>query len=857
MIRENTSCFKLSDRTYGICDLQSHKIRMFSIKNNKLLWQIENPQFKYLKLFIETHDNKKLAIIGDELFMIFNVENKINTQKLFINKTPNIIFEDSKKNIWIGTNDGLIYYKNGDLNSLPIIIKHNPENIHSISSNNIQSIYEDCDGLIWIGTSEGGLNIYDPDENNFIFLNHYSDISLSSNSVWGIYQDKNELWIGTSNGLNQLTFENENISNIYSQKNKLIAKNVFTTSVNPNSICSNFITSIIKDKLGNYWFGSHDNGISIYNPKNKKWKQLKTKNLALKSDVIFNLMCTSDNKIWISTMSGVYCYDCNTEKITISIGLKEGLPSGYVISTFEDNEKTIWIATTGGIYHLKNTGEKAEIFKSETNNPKSLSYNIVTSFCQDSKGRIWIATLGGGINLFDVKSKIFKSFTTKNGLSNDIIYKIIEDKKNNLWITTNMGLARFNYDNQEFKSYTEKEGILSNEFSQNSGFINDKGEILLGSPEGLMIFNPYNIKNKYHEIPINISSLEINYIDQNYISGNEINLNNNDKTISFEFTSPDFKNKEKLHYAYQLEGFDNIWHEVSNDDRIASYTNLPFGNFIFKVRVKKSNEDWQKKTLLLYLNVIPPFWLTPWFIFIEVIALALLAFIITRYYTQRKLKIRLVEFEMQQKIYFERERISRDLHDNVGSHLTYIITTLDNISYKMGKGEKEITQAKITSLSDFSRSTMQELRESIWALTKEKVSLEELKDKINDYSSRMAFAGNMNFVSNYSSKNNITFSPSLSINIYRIIQEAINNSVKHSEAKKLTVSILENENKTIFIEVNDNGKGMDKNSISNGYGLKNMQNRVEEISGEINIESSEKGTKISFSIPYLSTSDAL
>jgi signal transduction histidine kinase len=345
-----------------------------------------------------------------------------------------------------------------------------------------------------------------------------------------------------------------------------------------------------------------------------------------------------------------------------------------------------------------------------------------------------------------------------------------------------------------------------------------------------------------------ITSIKVNYEEVEITD--TLRLEYDDRTVTFEFASPDFRNQDKIQYAFQLEGYDNEWHNVLASSRTASFTNLPFGSYSFKVRVRVGNADWQKTFLSIPVQAIPPFWLKPWFILLEVMAGIGLIVLIVRYYSQRKLRQQLREAETQKKIHVEKERISRDLHDNVGSHLTYIITSLDNMSYKIEKGEKNVPPDKISSLSDFSRSTMQQLRETIWAINKEHITLTELKEKIGEYSSRMASANNMSFHIGLTFTANRSIKPSHAINIYRVVQEAVNNSVKHSEAKSILISIQEEENGKIALQVKDNGKGMNATDASSGgYGLKNMQDRVKDMQGEILIDSDENGTKINFIIP--------
>lgn len=847
VLADSTILHRISPEKYCLVKPRQKKIEGFNSSNNKT-WEVNDTLFGHIYAVVESSQGTKLVGSSTGLYRVS--ESGLAPVERFLGKGINKLLYDAHRNLWVGTSGGLYIFPNSDLSTEPQILLHSTEDMHSLGSSSIQELYEDPDGLIWVGTAEGGVSIYDPGKSVFKILNHTSPIALSGNSIWGILQDKNELWVGTNSGLNHLTFQNENISGIYWGKNKLVSQETITTSNSP--ICGNSITAIVKDKTGNLWFASNNNGISVFNPQKKNWKQINTTNSPFKSNVIFHLFCASDGKIWISTLAGFYSYDPATDLFRSFLSTsyeKNGFPSGYIISIFEDREKTIWIGSTGGVYHLTANGERIAIYTSEPSKPNSLSYNMATSFCQDSKGKIWVGTLGGGIDLFDPKTETFRAFTKNEGLSNDITYQILEDKAGKLWISTNTGISCFDPEKEIFANYSERDGIVSNEFSQNSGFRNDAGEILLGSPEGLVIFNPADLRNTGKEIPVLLSSLKVNYEPADLLEGNEIELYYGDKTVTFEFTAPDFSRQEKIQYAFQLEGFDDQWHEVPASSRIASFTNLPFGNYVFKVRIKAGNGEWQEKQLAIPVNVIPPFWLRTWFIILEILLGLALIVLLVRYYAQRKLKKQLQLVEMQQKIHLEKERISRDLHDNVGAHLTYIITSLDNMSYKIEKGEKNVSPEKISSLSDFSRSTMQQLRESIWAINKQNITLSELKDKISEYSGRMASASNMNFNIEFDSKIDPQLKPSLAINIYRVVQEAINNSVKHSQAKMLSVVISKNGGNYVSINVKDNGKGIRPSLQGNGYGLKNMQDRVKDLGGAISIDSGEHGTNVSFTIP--------
>lgn len=826
------------------CRQISDTLILYYAKKAEELWRVQIPDSVGINALCEIPSGDIIAGTNKGLLIFPKNKAALPIFSELKNKRVKALLTDSKNNLWVGTSSGLYVIKGK--NSTPELIQHTREDLESLSNNSVQSIYEDPDGLLWIGTSEGGVNIYDPYKDAFRVFHHSTSVSLSSNSVHAICVDRNELWLGTLYGLNHFVMENENISGLYSDKNKIIRKEILTGNGSTgDSICSNYITSIVRDKNGNIWFGSQDNGISIYHHKQKKWENLNAKNSSLRTNTIFHLMCATDSAMWISTNNGCYRYnDGDMQYIHTKIG--------YIFSVYEDRKENIWVGTTTGITRLTSKGKMVAEYVSNPGDKNSLSYNMATSFFEDSSGNFWVATLGGGLNLMNRDNGTFRNFTAKEGLASDVVYCILEDNQGKIWLSSNGGLSCFDAEEELFNNYSEPDGIVSKEFITNAAFKSAGGELLFGSPEGLVAFYPEKISFQDKEFPVILTSLKINYIERNYISGEELELFSNDKTISFEFSAPDFRNQHQIFYSFMLEGFERDWHDAPSNNRVASYTNLPFGEYTFKIRIRKGNNDWQQKKLSIKIRIIPPFWLKGWFIALEILAAVIIIALTVKYYSQRKLRRQLHEIEMQQKIHIERERISRDLHDNVGSNLTYITTTLDNISYKMERDEKELSQEKISSLSDFTRSTMQQLRETIWAINKESVGLSQFKDKVNEHLSKMlSNENNMNFTVQYDRDDDISFKPSVAIHLFRIVQEAVNNCVKHSEATTISVTISASREKLVRIKISDDGKGFDVSRNVNGhYGIENMRSRIIEIGGTFKLSSGiGKGTDMLIEIP--------
>ncbi|WP_431109735.1 tetratricopeptide repeat-containing sensor histidine kinase [Winogradskyella poriferorum] len=204
---------------------------------------------------------------------------------------------------------------------------------------------------------------------------------------------------------------------------------------------------------------------------------------------------------------------------------------------------------------------------------------------------------------------------------------------------------------------------------------------------------------------------------------------------------------------------------------------------------------------------------------------------------ENQLKDALLKIETQSKLQEQRLRISRDLHDNIGAQLTFIISSLDNLRYGFKIPEK--LGNKLRGISEFTTTTIHELRDTIWAMNKDKITFEDLQIRISNFIDQANLAAqNIKFSFNVDTSldDDIAFTSVKGMNIYRIIQEAINNALKYAEATYINVDISEENNKMI-VRIKDNGKGFDENSVKLGNGLNNMKKRAEDIKAQLSIQS--------------------
>lgn len=760
-------------------------------------------------------------------------------------KKENIIFGEifpySDNILLIGSTENGLYMfdkKKKIFNS----IKSHPENSFSISNNHISTIYKDRQNILWIGTWGGGVNKAISKRLKFkkYSKNPFNKNSISGSSVFAVLKDKeNNIWIGTTNGIDKLDHSSNLITHFNFIKN---TKDVFGT---------NIYGVIYQDIQGNLWFAS-DSLIKVDIRSNKReyFSFDPSDPNTISSNNIKCIVSDRNGNIWIGLedgLGGICKYDLKEKKWTRYL-VNENYPL-LVRYIFEDSNGNYWLGTTkdGLIKFNINTGDTTT-YKNNPEYPYSLSYNDVRQIMETKNGELWLATYGGGICRFDPESEKFYTVKEKNGLSNNFTYAILEDKNENLWISTNYGITKYNRKNNSFKIFTVEDGLQNNEFNTGAFYKAPDGEMFFGGVNGFNRFYPDKIienENVPHVFITKFKLLDKEIkSDSSFIFNKNITISYFDKFFSVEFAALDFTDPAMNQYEYKLERFDDGWIK-SGRRRYASYTNLSPGNYILKVRGSNNDGVWNLKGTELAITVTPPFWLESWFLTSAAIILLVILVYTVRYYSTKKLKEQIYQLEKEKAVQSERERISRDLHDNVGSQLTNIISGV-SLAETYNKTKKQKANDLLNLLKGELRETMTQLRETIWALKSNEMDFDNFINELQKLIERNTkyFPGAIK--SDISENKNVLLKPLQALFIFRIIQEAINNSIKHSGADKITVSVFI-ESKKFCVSIIDNGKGIvNKTSkMINGNGIENMKRRAEEIGAEFSINSEKnKGVQI-------------
>jgi len=478
-------------------------------------------------------------------------------------------------------------------------------------------------------------------------------------------------------------------------------------------------------------------------------------------------------------------------------------------------------------------------------------------FCvqEDYDSTVWFGTNKG---LVRMRRNVIRLYGNEEGLVGTSVLGIIKDSiygSSDMWIVSDRALHRFEHD--RLRSYASFSILSTEETSINQvTYQASTNQLWLATTNGAVRVDLDAARRLDVAPSINMTKVfndEVLLYDEltTISSGNKLKrfvLPYNRNNISFSYTSTSFAREEEVRYRYKLNGADAQWSEPTRE-RIVRYRNLADGEYTFSVIAINPDGIQSTEVATVSLLIMPPFWREWWFL--TLFGIAVLSTIIgtVRYYSTKKLKKQIYELEKEKAVQKERERISRDLHDNVGSQLTNIITGI-GLAEIYNKTEKPKADSLLHSLKDEVRETMTQLRETIRALKSNEMSFDNFVIELRKVIERRSkyYSGEILLNVDNDSKNDMILKPLQALHLFRIIQEAITNSIKHSGAKNITITISYKE-EMLSISIIDNGSGMKEENFDliNGNGIENMKKRAEEIEAEIKLIS-EKNAGVSINV---------
>jgi ligand-binding sensor domain-containing protein/signal transduction histidine kinase len=796
---------------------------------------------------------------ADGLNLINFTERELLSSQAYQGIAASTLYEDSQHNVWLGTpNHGLVKFKDGVFTTFGVK--------EGLPSQTVTSIFEDRDHNLWVGTRAGLCTFNDGRVNTYT-----STQGLSGDSIRSIYQDREgNLWVGTDNrGINRLT---RRAVTFYTTKEGLLSEIIypivqdhlgviwiggrdgsltryqngtFSGVIRASGAPFDSTTALAEDREGRLWIGKlasihflQDGKLNSFDP-----------GVPLRSVIVRAIHQDRAGTIWIATSNGLLKYqDGSTTLLTT----KDGLAGNDVEALLEDVQGRIWLGTYNGLSLYQNGS-----FTSFTEKD-GLPSDHLRSLYEDEEGILWIGTYDGGLGRF--KDGTLTRYTVDTGLYNNGVFAILEDERANLWMSCNRGIYRVSRQQlndfaagktQQINSiaYGKQDGMLNIECNgarQPAGYKTRDGKLWFPTQGGAAVIDPAAVSINSQPPPVVIEDCLLQR--QNVNCHQPIEIRPGQETFEVHYTGLSLIKSDQVRFKYRLEGLDRDWIEAGTR-RVAYFSYLPPGKYTFKVIAANSDGIWNQEGATLSIIVFPPFWRSWWFLSLLALAVAGMAF---TGYTYRVKQLRhahaLQEAFSRQLIQSqerERKRIAGELHDSLGQNLLIIknraLLGLTNAN------EAEAAKQQFDTISASASLAIEEVREISYNLRPYHLDRLGLRSSIEAMLEKVAASSDIRFTVEVAPIDEL-FLKEDEINIYRIVQECVNNVLRHSQATEARV-VVNRIGHAVQISVTDNGQGFIADEWTpgrRGFGLTGIAERTKMLGGTYKITSAPgQGTTIS------------
>ena len=581
-------------------------------------------------------DENGFVWAGSDSSGLLKIDTKTKEVKQYINNIEDLnslpanqvgaIIRDSKGNLWVGTTNGLARYN--EKNDSFDVYKNKVYDKNSLVYNDVRSIIEDREGVLWVGTYSG-ISIFDT-ESSIKYYNAGLDDGylLSENMVHGIYEDdEGYLWVGSrTKGVNIIDRENNTSKSINMENNNVIQSN----SINDITGYKDFI--FVATDAGVLKINKKENTIQNYNLED-----------GLIGENVKDIFVCDKNYLWIGSTNGLNLLDIENDKI---IDMTDYVDEGsYVRYVYQGQDGSYYIGflRDGGLGIIEPNSKETKYYKNIPNDKTSISSNRVRYINEDSKGNIWIGT-SYGLNKYDPKTKVFKRYTTSDGIANNTIYGVLVDDNDNIWVSTNKGISQIDTKNNTVNNLSVTDGLQGNEFNGNAAFKSKSGELFFGGINGLNAFYPEDVNSINNKSKVIFDGFKVN--DKDYLDINGLKFDNNTENIKIKFFTPVYSSNKNISYEYELIGSNSS--KATTKENYVIYNDLLPGKYTFKVRAVDSRGDISDSETIEF-SIKYPFWMSPIACFIYLV-IVILFIINNKYklkYLDRLVKLRTKELEEQ------------------------------------------------------------------------------------------------------------------------------------------------------------------------------------------------------------------
>lgn len=689
---------------WDISQDKNHRVYSSSLQEGLICYDLNGKRIESYTSFLNQKESGNLKInsilvLDDNIWFSVGtntlavLDSKTKQIKTYNSTEQNIgtiraISDFSERELLVGSDNGLYIFNTMDGEFTRV---DNPLDSRSLSDQSIYAILKDAEGGFWISTYLGGVNYLAQQTKIFDYYYPSYDPTLSSGKVISQFcEDENRnIWIGAQDGLKFFNNDNQRLEHY----------------ILPTKTQKLDIRSLLLEG-DNLWIGTYSDGLKVYNTKTRKiaeYYHARESSQTICSNDVLSLYKDRRGDMYIGTTWGLCRYNRELNNFeTLNF-------VGTMISVFdikEDKQGFLWIATyNSGVFRYNPDDSQWKHFLHVKDRLSSITSNSVITLFEDSEDKIWFGTNGGGLCYFNEDTETFTDFDPQNQfLPNKVIYSIEEDNVGNFWISSNAGLLRINpTDNSNRKLFTQEDGLQSNQFNFKASLKSSTGKLYFGGINGFNSFYPNDFKENSYIPPVYIVDVRLYNTEESKsrellkLSGpiymaQKITLPFDNNSIVLEFDALSYEKPDRNKYRYILEGFDKIWVNSDNSN-LASYTNLPPGEYTFRVKGSNNDGKWNENGTSIKLRILPPWWKSTFAYIVYAFTILVSLFLILRYFVRRsdkKFKQQLEEYqiEKEKEVYQSKIRFFINLVHEIRTPLSLIRLPLEKLSDKYTEDPK-------------------------------------------------------------------------------------------------------------------------------------------------------------------------
>lgn len=661
----------------GLCCFDKHKNTFVTYKRSNLPDSLSDNSIQ--KILEDSHGNLWIGTFQNGLDL-FNPATRTftNYQDKSLN---NLLYHihDIKEyrpgELFISSDNGIGIFK---ADKGEIIQSDNPNlKIRTGANKFIYSIYIDKEESLWLGSYFDGIKFYSAFQNNFKYYSCSLSATAQAGKVVNVIKEgkDDQYWIGTDdNGIFRFNAKTQEITPFRD-----------AASIGTTYYCIHDLL-VDGDKL---YAATYGRGMEVFDLKTGKVESYlynPEDSTSISSSRVFILYKASNGYIYVGTSNGICCYNPQQKKFT-----RMGSFAGRISAIIEDYHGKIWIGTSiSGLYSYNiKTGKTTAYQRSD--NPNSITKNVITTLAIDNRKRLWVGTYGQGLCRYNEDSDNFTRYDHLE-LPNKIITSIIP-KGDLLWISTNKGLAVYNPDTEYLKTYSKSNGLYNEQFTPRSGVESSDGKLFLGATGGFCYFFPQDLRENTYNPPVVLTNMTIfgkevqanipdSPIQRSIGYTDEIILEYNQSIIGFDFAALSYIAPKENNYQYMLEGLDSGWQFTKGNNNHLSYANLPAGEYMLRIKGTNSDKIWSSNEIQLKIKVLPPFLQSQLAYIIYAIMLLIILLLTVWYYIKRtekrqKARMKRLNDEKEKELYNAKIDFFTNIAHEIRTPLSLIIGPLE------------------------------------------------------------------------------------------------------------------------------------------------------------------------------------